>query len=96
MNINKIDFYNLCLDESPNLYSEVFNLDKDEFNKWIRGSLKEIITLSSYEEVVPDAIVLNEITKLGYEHIYYQCHYSAKATVFLLICNFYLISKTYS
>lgn len=55
-------------------------LEKDVFNQWVRDNLQEIGIINSYNDVVPSSNVLNAIIELGYEHIYYQCHYSAKAS----------------
>tara|TARA_R110002111_G_scaffold115058_1_gene176004 strand:+ start:911 stop:1435 length:525 start_codon:yes stop_codon:yes gene_type:complete len=80
MSINQVDFYELCLDEGGDFYTEIYGLEKEDFNQWVRDNLQEIGTVNSYNEVVPSNEVLNGITELGYEHIHYQCHYSAKAS----------------
>ena len=87
MSIYKVDFYELCLDEGGIFYSEIYGLDKDEFNQWVRDNIKEINTIESYDDVVPNNELLDSISKLGYEHIHYQCHYSAKASS-ILNCEF--------
>ncbi|GGK16031.1 hypothetical protein GCM10007962_07970 [Yeosuana aromativorans] len=79
MNIEEIDFYELCLDEGAPFYREIFILNKNEFNDWIRNNLAEISTIESYNSILPSEIVFNEFVQKGYEHIHYQCHYSAKA-----------------
>jgi hypothetical protein len=87
MNVNQVDFYELCLDEGGIFYNEIYGLEKDIFNQWIRDNLQEINTIESYNDVVPSNEILNGITDLGYEHIHYQCHYSAKAST-IADCNF--------
>ncbi len=83
MNIDKIDFHELCLDESPQIYGNVNQLNKDNFNQWIKENLEEFITIENYDIVVPDNNVMNDLKRLGYEHIHYQCHYSSKAATIL-------------
>ena len=80
MSINQVDFYELCLDEGEPFYNEIYGLEKDDFNQWIRDNLKEINTIESYIDVIPNNEILSGITECGYEHIHYQCHYSAKAS----------------
>ena len=80
MSINQVDFYELCLDEGGVFYTEIYGLEKEDFNQWVRDNLQEIGTVNSFNEVVPSNEILNGITELGYEHIHYQCHYSAKAS----------------
>ena len=83
MNIDEIDFYELCLQEGEHFYSDIQNLERNLFNQWIRENLREIKEVISFEEVAPQQNLLNTITGLGYEHRYYQCHYSAKALTIL-------------
>lgn len=83
MDTKNVDFYELCLDEGHPFYSEIYSLDKVLFNEWIRENLKEIIKIEKYEEVVPNNILLDDLMYLGYQHINYQCHYSAKAITIL-------------
>ncbi len=83
MNINKIDFYNLCLEEGHPFYDEIFPVDKDLFNQWIIGNLQKIVQIESFNDVTPSGVIVEELNKLGYNHIYYQCHYSAKAASIL-------------
>ena len=83
MDINNVDFYELCLDEGHPFYSEIYSLNKVLFNEWIKENLKEIIKIEKYEEVIPNKILLDDTIGLGYQHINYQCHYSAKATTIL-------------
>jgi glutamate mutase epsilon subunit len=79
MNIEEIDFYELCLEEGHPSYSEIFKLDKMVFNDWMRDNLVEISTIKSYDNVLPSEKVFNDFVQKGYEHIHYQCHYSSKA-----------------
>jgi hypothetical protein len=83
MNIDEIDYYELCLDEGGLLYANVYPLDKDDFNQWIRENIEEFITIENYDIVTPENDVLNQLNGVGYEHIHYQCHYSAKAATIL-------------
>jgi hypothetical protein len=87
MSINQVDFYELCLDEGKPFYNEIYGLEKEDFNQWVRDNLIEINTIESYNDVIPNNEMLNEITESGYEHIHYQCHYSAKAST-ISDCNF--------
>ncbi len=36
MNIQNIDFYELCLDEGETYYADVYPLEKENFNQWMR------------------------------------------------------------
>lgn len=83
MNLTDIDFHSLCLDEGGVFYTDIFGLDKEDFNQWMRDNLTEIQTIESYNPVLPNAALLAELCELGYEHRYYQCHYSAKALTIL-------------
>lgn len=83
MNIDQIDFYDLCLEEGHPFYGEIHLLDKERFNQWVRENLQEIDRIESFDDVVPSDKILKELHELGYEHINYQCHYSAKAVTIL-------------
>lgn len=83
MNIDEIDFYELCLDEGGPFYADVYPLDKNDFNQWIRENLEEFITVENYDIVTPDDNIMDQMNQLGYVHVHYQCHYSAKAVTIL-------------
>jgi hypothetical protein len=83
MNIEEIDFYELCLEEGRPFYGEIFKLNKKVFNDWITDNLVEISTIKSYDHVLPSELVFNDFMQKGYEHIHYQCHYSSKALTIL-------------
>lgn len=83
MNVNKIDFYNLCLEEGHPFYQEIFPLDKDLFNHWVIRNLQKLAQIESFTEVTPSEKIVDELSKLGYEHVHYQCHYSAKSASIL-------------
>lgn len=83
MDLNNIDYHTLCIEEGGNFYSGISELDKQTFNQWIAGNLKELTTIDSYDSVLPSKEIINKITERGYQHVHYQCHYSAKAaTIF--------------
>ena len=83
MIIEEIDFYELCLDEGGVFYQDVYTLDKEDFNEWVRANLTEVVTIDNYDVVAPDNNLVEEMHKRNYGHIYYQCHYSAKAVTIL-------------
>lgn len=83
MNIQKIDFYELCLNEGGVFYADVYPLEKEDFNQWMRDHLTEVVTIDNYDLVVPDNNLMGQLYQLGYEHVHYQCHYSAKAATIL-------------
>jgi len=83
MDLKNIDFYDLCLEESPDFYGDICCLNKEVFNSWVKENLLELGSISSFDEVVPNDLFFKEILKLGYEHEYNQCHYSAKSLTIL-------------
>lgn len=87
MNIEQTDFYNLCLEEGEPFYNDIYGLDKDNFNQWVGDNLMEINSIESYNDVVPNEEILHQLNNNGYEHIHYQCHYSAKAAT-IADCEF--------
>lgn len=77
--MDNIDFYTLCLEEGHPFYSNVYPVNKEDFNNWVAANLEEIATIENYEEVLPTEDLMENLRMEGYTHRHYQCHYSAKA-----------------
>ncbi|MGE6354865.1 hypothetical protein ACQKCJ_13450 [Flavobacterium sp. NPDC079362] len=78
INLEDIDFYEVLLDEGGIYYAEIYQLNKESVNEWLRENLRTYGTFNSYADVTPQKDVITYMTKNGYEHIDSQCHYSAK------------------
>lgn len=83
MDFNDFDFWEICKVEGGQFYSDIITISKSDFNAWIVHNLQEIETFESFDDVRPSEELQLDLRELGYNHQFYQCHYSAKATTIL-------------
>lgn len=78
------NYRQLMMNDSAQLYTQLFGIDESEFNSWVKKSFQKLAKVCSYSEVVPSDEMFDRLTNLGYNHMSTsQCHYCAKATALL-------------
>ena len=79
MDIPKLNYHSIFINEGGSFYSEIFSLDVAEFNSWVMDNFKHFGKCDSFHEVIPSSDILITLDSLGYKHREAQCHYNAKS-----------------